>query len=177
MEICNRFPTVNPFSIDVNNYHLVFLGLNINSNLENNDGGINRTNTISEKDLKWLKYDLNNTKLPILMFCHYGIAEDNMNGNWWFSKDSERALLKNRKQIKEIIKKHNVLKAFLIQILNVNNETAEEEAKKMKHAISEDTVNKFSDYIKSIIKVDELKCNYSPENERCQNCIKLKKKK
>lgn len=76
-----------------------------------------------------------------------------------------------------IIKKHNVLKAFLIQILNVNNETAEEEAKKMKHAISEDTINKFSDYIKSIIKVDELKCNYSPENERCQNCIKLKKKK
>ena len=47
----------------------------------------------------------------------------------------------------------------------------------MKHAISEDTVNKFSDYIKSIIKVDELKCNYSQENERCQNCIKLKKKK
>ena len=100
------------FSIDVNNYHLVFLGLNINSNLENNDGGINRTNTISEKDLKWLKYDLNNTKLPILIFCHYGIAEDDMNGNWWFSKDSESALLKNRKQIKEIIKKHNILAVF-----------------------------------------------------------------
>ena len=28
-----------------------------------------------------------------------------------------------------------------------------------------------------LLKVDELKCNYSPENERCQNCIKLKKKK
>lgn len=84
---------------------------------------------------------------------------------------------KGKEEATNIIKKHNVLKAFLIQILNVNNETAEEEAKKMKHAISEDTVNKFSDYIKSIIKVDELKCNYSPENERCQNCIKLKKKK
>lgn len=82
-----------------------------------------------------------------------------------------------KEEATNIIKKHNVLKAFLIQILNVNNETAEEEAKKMKHAISEDTINKFSDYIKSIIKVDELKCNYSPENERCQNCIKLKKKK
>ena len=84
---------------------------------------------------------------------------------------------KGKEEATNIIKKHNVLKAFLIQILNVNNETAEEEAKKMKHAISEDTINKFSDYIKSIIKVDELKCNYSPENERCQNCIKLKKKK
>ena len=56
-------------------------------------------------------------------------------------------------------------------------ERGKEEAKKMKHAISEDTVNKFSEYIKSIIKVDELKCNYSPENERCQNCIKLTKHK
>lgn len=59
-----------------------------------------------------MNYDFAYTKLPILMFCHYGIAEDNMNGNWWFSKDSERALLKNRKQIKEIIKKHNVLAIF-----------------------------------------------------------------
>ena len=84
---------------------------------------------------------------------------------------------KGKEEATNIIKKHNVLKAFLIQILNVNSETAEEEAKKMKHAISEDTINKFSDYIKSIIKVDELKCNYSPENERCQNCIKLKNKK
>ena len=83
---------------------------------------------------------------------------------------------KGKEAATNIIKKHNVLKAFLIQILNVNSGIAEEEAKKMKHAISEDTVNKFSDYIKSIIKVDELKWNYSPENERCQNCIKIKKK-
>ena len=84
---------------------------------------------------------------------------------------------KGKEEATNIIKKHNVLKAFLIQILNVDSKTAEEEAKKMKHAISEDTVNKFSDYIKSIIKVDELKCNYNPENERCQNCIKLTKHK
>ena len=84
---------------------------------------------------------------------------------------------KGREEATNIIKKHNVLKAFLIQILDVDNDTAEEEAKKMKHAISEDTINKFSDYIKSIIKVDELKCNYSPENERFSNCIRIKKKK
>lgn len=83
---------------------------------------------------------------------------------------------KGKDEATNIIKKHNVLKAFLIQILDVDNDTAEEEAKKMKHAISEDTVNKFSNYIKSIIKVDELKCNYNPENERCSNCIRIKKK-
>ena len=37
---------------------------------------------------------------------------------------------KGKEEATNIIKKHNVLKAFLIQILNVNNETAEEEAKK-----------------------------------------------
>lgn len=84
---------------------------------------------------------------------------------------------RGKEEATNVIKKHNVLKAFLIQILNVDSKTAEDEAKKMKHAISEDTVNKFSEYIKSIIKVDELKCNYSPENERCQNCIKLTKHK
>ena len=66
---------------------------------------------------------------------------------------------RGKEEATNVIKKHNVLKAFLIQILNVDSKTAEEEAKKMKHAISEDTVNKFSEYIKSIIKVDELKCN------------------
>lgn len=99
-------------SIDVNNYHLVFLGLSIDNNLENNDGGINRTNKISEKDIKWLDNDLNHTKLPVIIFCHYGIAEDDMNGNWWFANDNESALLKNRKEIKEIIKKKNVLAVF-----------------------------------------------------------------
>ena len=80
------------------------------------------------------------------------------------------------KKAKEILKKHNTLKAFLIEVLNVEIEVAEEEAKNMKHAISEDTVNKFSQYIKSIINVDELSCNYNPNNEKCQKCVILKTK-
>lgn len=96
---------------------------------------------------------------------------------WLRSLWGNKTNRKRKRRSNKCYKKHNVLKAFLIQILNVDSKTAEEEAKKMKHAISEDTVNKFSEYIKSIIKVDELKCNYSPENERCQNCIKLTKHK
>ena len=79
---------------------------------------------------------------------------------------------KGKEEATNIIKKHNVLKAFLIQILNVNNETAEEEAKKMKHAISEDTVNKLESYIQSIIDVDKFVCNYNPSNKKCKECIK-----
>ena len=75
------------FSIDIKNYHLVFLGLSIDNDIENNDGGINRTNKISERDIKWLEEDLNHTNLKTLIFCHYGIAEDDMVGNWWFANN------------------------------------------------------------------------------------------
>lgn len=81
------------------------------------------------------------------------------------------------KQAKNIVNKHNILKAFLIEVLNVNQETAEEEAKSMKHAISEDTAEKFANYIKSIIPVQELECNYDLESEKCKTCIRLKTKK
>lgn len=100
------------FSIDVKNYHLVFLGLSIDNDIENNDGGINRTNKISERDIKWLEEDLNHTNLKTLIFCHYGIAEDDMVGNWWFANNKENALLKNRKEIKKIIENRNVLAVF-----------------------------------------------------------------
>ena len=81
------------------------------------------------------------------------------------------------KQAKNIVNKHNILKAFLIEVLNVNQGTAEEEAKSMKHAISEDTAEKFANYIMSIIPVQELECNYDLESEKCKTCIRLKTKK
>lgn len=83
---------------------------------------------------------------------------------------------KGEEQARNILKKHNVLKAFLMQVLNVEEGIAEEEAKLMKHAVSEDTIEKFSNYITSIINVNELDCNYNPESTKCQKCIRLKAK-
>lgn len=77
---------------------------------------------------------------------------------------------------KSILKRHNVLKAFLMQVLNVEEQVAEQEAKLMKHAVSEKTIQKFETYIKSIIEVNELDCNYNAECQKCQNCIRLKTK-
>ena len=93
------------FSKDVNGYHLVFLGLSCNGKLSQNDGGILKTRELSKKDLDWLKSDLANNSLPALIFIHYGLAEDNMAGNWWFGKNPEHALLQNRKEVKEILEK------------------------------------------------------------------------
>ncbi len=39
------------------------------------------------------------------MFCHYGIAEDEMKASYWFEPHKEKALLGNRNELKSILKK------------------------------------------------------------------------
>lgn len=73
---------------------------------------------------------------------------------------------------KNILKRHNTLKAFLIEVLEVDKDIAEEEAKSMKHAVSEDTINKLEVYIQSIIDVHDLECCYNPESVKCKSCVK-----
>lgn len=101
------------FSVDLLGYHFVFLGLDVNTKLGVKSGGIFKTQFISNEDLEWLKRDLEKNKLPILVFNHFGIAEDNMEGNWWFGRVPEHALLGNRKEVKEILKKNkNLIAVF-----------------------------------------------------------------
>lgn len=101
------------FSININNYHLIFLGLDVKNDLGNESGGIVRTQFISSEDIEWLKEDLKKNNLPCLIFNHFGIAEDDMVGNWWFEKYPECALLKNRKELKNILNKNkNIIAVF-----------------------------------------------------------------
>lgn len=99
------------FSLDVNGYHLVFLGLNVNTELGTTSGGILKTQFICNEDLNWLKNDLSNNKLPSLIFTHFGVAEDTMKGNWWFEENPDHALLGNRQEVKEILREDNNLLA------------------------------------------------------------------
>ena len=101
------------FSIDFNNYHFVFLGLDVDNSASTESGGILKTQLISNEDLNWLREDLKNTNLPVLIFTHFGLAEDKMIGNWWFEKSPEHALLANRKEVKEILtNSKNILAVF-----------------------------------------------------------------
>ena len=92
------------FSLDMLGYHFVFLGMEVNPELGVAKGGIFKTQYISKEDIEWLKNDLEKNNLPSLIFTHFGIAEDNMEGNYWFNSCPERALLGNRKEVKEILK-------------------------------------------------------------------------
>lgn len=97
------------FSKDIEGYHLILMSTEVRNELGHEHGGIFKTQYMSDEDIEWLKEDLKNNKLPAILFTHYGIAEDNMKGNYWFEEDQDGALLKNRKEIKEIIKNNNVI--------------------------------------------------------------------
>lgn len=75
---------------------------------------------------------------------------------------------------KSIVKRQDILKLFLTQILGVDNKTAEIEATEMKHNISEDTILKLENYIIKELGLEDLKCNFDIANDRCQNCVRIK---
>jgi len=77
---------------------------------------------------------------------------------------------------KTIVKKQDILKLFLVQMLGVDEETAGKEATNMKHAVSEETISKLENYIIKTLGLDDLKCNYDLANNKCQNCIRIKSK-
>ena len=77
---------------------------------------------------------------------------------------------------KSIVKRQDILKLFLIQILGIDRKTAEIEATEMKHAISEDTSIKLENYIIKVLGLEDLKCNFDIGNDRCQNCVRIKEK-
>ena len=80
---------------------------------------------------------------------------------------------KGEEQAKEIIKKHDIIKMFLVDILEVDEKDAEEEAKSMKYAISPDTTKKLEKYISKIMDLGDLDCDYDENNPKCQSCIKV----
>lgn len=90
------------FSVDIKGYHLVILGITAKHNAD----GTYIIQFLKE-DLNWLKRDLQQNNLPCLIFTHYGLAEDNMKGNWWYEKCPQVAVLQERKEIKQILERDN----------------------------------------------------------------------
>lgn len=101
------------FSFDLNGLHIVILGTDVDNTYGTDLGGILKSQYMSKEDLDWLKNDLQQNNLPTIICIHFGVAEDNMKGNWWFESCNDDALLGNRKELKEIIKNsENILAVF-----------------------------------------------------------------
>ena len=76
----------------------------------------------------------------------------------------------------EVIKKQDILKMFLIEILDIDEKQAQEEAKAMKYAISQETAKKLNKYITQIMNLGNLDCDYDKNSKKCQNCIRISAK-
>lgn len=84
------------------------------------------------------------------------------------------ALTDNAEKIaKNIIKRQDILKMFLVEILEIEDKQATKEAIAMKHAISEKTAQKLDKYISQILNLGDLDCGYDANSEKCRNCVKI----
>ena len=58
---------------------------------------------------------------------------------------------------KEVWRRHHTIKRFLIRVLNVDEEIAEEDACRMEHVVSDVTMRRWTDYIESVLSDENSK--------------------
>ena len=99
------------YSFDAGNYHLIALSFIMTGDHTHDLSDIKAE--IPSEQMKWLKADLAKTNKPVIVFIHYGLAEDDMKGNFWFESEPEYALLENRAAVRTILEESGKVKAVL----------------------------------------------------------------
>lgn len=96
-----------------------------------------------------------------------GVIHYQAYGNITLTEEGER-------QAVGIIKRQDILEMFLTELLDIEKQQAEKEATAMKHAISEETIQKLNHYITKVMNLENIDCDYDETSEKCRNCIKIK---
>ena len=97
------------YSFDHGQYHFVVLSFQIigdHTHIKEDILAI-----VPPEQIEWLKTDLKQTDKLALIFTHYGLAEDDMKGNFWFAADPHFAMFDNRAEIKKILEQSGKVKA------------------------------------------------------------------
>lgn len=97
------------YSFDHGGFHFVALSFVMTGNHTVDLGDIFAE--VPADQLKWLKQDLAMTDKPTVVFMHYGLADDDMQGNFWFETAPEKGLLSNRAQVRKILEDSGKVKA------------------------------------------------------------------
>lgn len=77
----------------------------------------------------------------------------------------------------KIIEAYDIVKLFLTDILNANKENVDEEAKKIKTILSDDTLNKLAKYTHKTLGLYSLDCGYDIAKTSCIKCARRRIKK
>jgi alkaline phosphatase len=98
------------YSWDFGNYHFVALSFEMTGNHQQDITDI--LAALPQEQLTWLEQDLAQTNKPAVIFEHYGLAEDNMEGNFWFGDGMHRyATLSNRAEVRRVLKESGKVRA------------------------------------------------------------------
>ena len=73
---------------------------------------------------------------------------------------------------KKIIEAYDIVYLFLKDVLNLSSEKAEEEAEKIKLALTDETINKLAKYVHKTLGLNSLDCNYDINKEKCRCCVR-----
>jgi hypothetical protein len=78
--------------------------------------------SVTETHLQWLRQDLASTSRPSIVFSHFSPADQDLADSFWFHDAPKSALLRNRRQLREILEDHHV-PLFVNGHLHWNNRT------------------------------------------------------
>ena len=82
--------------------------------------------------------------------------------------------LEGERIAKKILEAYDITYLFLNEILQVDSQLAESEAKEMKNVLSDDTLNKLAKFTHEKLGLASLECGYNIDNERCISCVRRK---
>ena len=77
---------------------------------------------------------------------------------------------KGIKLAKKILEANDIVYLFLKEVLEENEEVAQEEAKNMKMVMKDSTLNKLAKYVHKELGLYSLDCGYNIDNEHCIDC-------
>jgi alkaline phosphatase len=99
------------YSFDSGGYHFAVLSFEMTGNHTQDLYDI--AAMVPKSQLDWLKDDLSSTGKPTVVFIHYGLADDDMKGNFWFSHQSPRATITNRREVRKILEKSGKVRGVI----------------------------------------------------------------
>ena len=73
---------------------------------------------------------------------------------------------------KKILEAYDIVYLFLKDVLNIEEKQAQEEADKMKLAMTDETLNKLARYVHKTLDLNSLDCAYDINQERCRSCVR-----
>jgi alkaline phosphatase len=98
------------FSFDIDGAHFVALGFE--QPYSDADPADVRA-VVPAEQLDWLAEDLALASTSVVVFSHYGLADDDMQGNFWFESEPQAAVIENRAEVRSLLERSGRVRAVI----------------------------------------------------------------